>query len=126
MSDILVDVWLYGELALYGKKNNSGSYANLKVRLHENSTIKDLLDYLLICTNERGATFINGQLSAMPNIHLDINHLLHDGDRVDFFHLQSIWSVKYHPGEPMAEEMSVALQVSRDLGSHYTHQQEQS
>lgn len=124
MSDILVDVWLYGELALYGKKNNPGSYANLKVRLHENGTIKDLLEYLLICTNERGITFINGQLSAMPNIYLDINHPLQDGDRVDFFHLESKWLVKYNPDEPMAEEMSVALQVSRDPGSHNTHQQE--
>jgi len=123
MSEILVDVWLYGELALYGKKNNSGGYTNLKVRLQENSSIKDLLDYLLICTNECGITFINGQLSAMPNIHLDLNYFLQDGDRVDFFHLQSKWSVKYNPGEPMAEEMSFALQASRDPGSHYTYKQ---
>ena len=58
MSDILIDVWLYGDLALYGGQANQGSYANLKVKLPENITIRDILAQLKIRTEERGITFI--------------------------------------------------------------------
>ena len=91
MSDITVDTWLYGELARYGGHADKGSYANLQARLQAGCTVNDLLSYLNMPTGARGITFINGQLSAMPGLQPDLGHVLCDGDRVAFFHLQAMW-----------------------------------
>lgn len=92
MSDILIDVWLYGDLALYGGQANQGSYANLKVKLPENSTIRDILAQLKIRTEERGITFINGNMTAKPNVQPDLNYHLKNNDRVAFFDLHGRWT----------------------------------
>ena len=68
MTDILIDVWLYGDLARYGGRADHGSFANPKVRLPDGSTLRDLLKHLRMPTEERGITFINGELSAMPDM----------------------------------------------------------
>jgi hypothetical protein len=124
MVDILVDVWLYGELARYGGQAHRGSYANPKVRLTEGSVIRDLLEYLHMPTTERGITFINGELSAMPNMQPDLEHPLKDNDRVAFFHLRSMWPFQYRHGIPMAGEMSEAMQSSKDQGLHHAYKKE--
>ncbi len=121
MTEILVDVWLYGDLAKYGGQANKGSFANPKVKLPEGSTMRDLLGYLQMPTEERGITFINGDLSAMPNMQPDLDHPLHDNDRVAFFHLQSMWPFQYRHGIAMAKEMSEAMQSSDDEGLHHTY-----
>lgn len=123
MADILVDVWLYGELARYGGLADQGSYANLKVKLTENSTIRELLAHLHMPTEERGITFINGELSAMPNLQPDLDHLLKNNDRVAFFHLRSMWPFQYRHGIQMAGEMSEAMQSSKDHGLHHAYKQ---
>lgn len=123
MAEILVDVWLYGNLARYGGQADKGSFANPKVKLPEGGTIRDLLEYLDMPTDERGITFINGKLSAMPNMQPDLDHLLRDGDRVAFFHLQSMWPFQYRHGIAMAGEMSEAMQSSKDQGVHHTYKQ---
>ena len=121
MADILVDVWLYGGLARYGGEANKGSFANPKVTLAEGSTMRDLLDFLCMPTEERGITFINGDLSAMPGMQPDLDHPLKDNDRVAFFHLQSMWPFQYRHGIAMANEMSKAMQSSDDQGLHHTY-----
>lgn len=121
MSEVLVDVWLYGELARYGGRADQGSFANLKVKMLENSTIRDLLTYLHMPTEERGITFINGELSAMPNMQPDLDHLLKDNDRVAFFHLRSMWPFQYRFGIKMAGEMSETLHSSKDQGLHHAY-----
>ena len=123
MAVILVDVWLYGNLARYGGQADKGSFANPRVKLPEGGTIRDLLEYLDMPTEERGITFINGELSAMPNMQPDLDHLLRDGDRVAFFHLQSMWPFQYRHGIAMAGEMSEAMQSSNDRGVHHTYKQ---
>ena len=123
MTDILVDVWLYGNLARYGGKANHGSYANPKVKLAEGSTVRDLLENLQLPTEERGITFINGELSAMPNMQLDLDHPLQDKDRVAFFHLRSMWPFQYRFGVPMASEMSQAMQSSKDHGLRHSYKE---
>src|SRR5574341_1049860 len=125
MAAILIDVWLYGELARYGGQADQGSFANPKVKLPENSTIRDLLSYLHMPTEERGITFINGELSAMPNMQPDLSHPLKANDRVAFFHLRSMWPFQYRHGIPMAGEMSEAMQSSRDQGLHHAYKQNQ-
>ena len=124
MLDILVDVWLYGELARYGGPADRGSYANPNVRLPDGSAIRDLLEYLQMPTEERGITFINGELSAMPNMQPDLDHPLKDNDRVAFFDLHSMWPFQYRFGIKMAGEMSEAMQASKDHGLHHAYKQE--
>jgi len=121
VSDITVDTWLYGELARYGGQADKGSHANLQVRLPEGSAVKDLLSRLNMPTEARGVTFINGDLSAMPGLQPDLGHVLCDGDRVAFFHLQSMWPFQYRHGVAMIGEMADALQTSKDQGLHHTY-----
>ena len=85
MADIILDVWLYGALACYGGRAENGSFANLHAHLPEGSTMADLLAYLKMPAEERGITFINGRLSAMPGLKPDLGHILKNGDRVGFF-----------------------------------------
>jgi hypothetical protein len=121
MADILIDVWLYGELARYGGQDNKGSYANPKVKLSEGSTIRGLLAFLQMPTEERGISFINGELSAMPNMQPDLEHTLKDNDRVAFFDLHSMWPFQYRFGVKMADEMSEAVKSSKDHGLHHAY-----
>jgi hypothetical protein len=121
MTDILVDVWLYGELARYGGRDDKGSYANPKVKLSEGSTIRDLLAFLQMPTEERGISFINGELSAMPNMQPDLDHPLKHNDRIAFFDLHSMWPFQYRFGIKMADEMSEAVKSSEDHGLHHAY-----
>ncbi len=125
MTDILIDVWLYGDLARYGGQADQGSFANPKVRLPDGSTLRDLLKHLRMPTKERGITFINGELSAMPNMQPDLDHILKDNDRVAFFHLRSMWPFQYRHGIQIADEMSKAMQSSKDQGLHHAYKKEQ-
>ena len=124
MAEILIDVWLYGELARYGGSADRGSHANLKVRLPEGGTIRNVLAFLQMPSEARGVSFINGELSAMPNLQPDLDHALKDHDRVAFFDLHSMWPFQYRFGVKMAGEMSEAMQSSQDHGLHHTYKQD--
>ena len=110
-----LDVWLYGALARYGADADQGSYANLAPSLPEGSTVADLLASLRLPTEERGITFINGNLSAMSGVQPDLGHVLADGDRVALFDLKSMWPFQYRHGAAMIDEMKDALD---DWGMH--------
>lgn len=117
--NIMINTWLYGELARYGGKQDS--YANVRIRLPAGSTLRDLLARLKMPTEQRGVTFINGNLSAMPGLQPDLDHPLHDGDRVAFFHLKAMWPFQYRHGVAMIDEMREALQASKDAGVHHKY-----
>ena len=121
---ITVDVWLYGGLARYGGKGKPGSFANLQMRLAEGSTLADLLTTLKMRTEERGITFMNGQLSAMPGLQPDLGHILCDGDRVALFDLKSMWPFQYRHGAALTEEMKQAMNKEQDHGLHHTYSKE--
>jgi hypothetical protein len=121
MTEMIVDVWLYGNLAAYGGDYNQGSFANLQVSLQQASTIADLLAFLKMPTEERGITFINGELSAMVGLQPDMPHVLHDGDRVAFFHLQSMWPFQYRHGVQMISEMAGAMKSSPDQAVRHSY-----
>jgi sulfur carrier protein ThiS len=123
---MVLDVWLYGELARYGGTAAKAGFANPKVMLEEGSTMRDLLAQLGLPTEERGITFINGELSAMPNMQPDLEHELHDGDRVAFFHLRSMWPFQYRFGIKMADEMSQEMHSSKDQGLHHSYKESKS
>jgi hypothetical protein len=124
MSKIAVDIWLYGNLACHGNKAKQGSFANLQIRLAEGSTMVDLLVRLGMHPEERGITFINGQLSAMPGLQPDLGHILHDGDRVAFFDLKSMWPFQYRHGAMLTDEMKLAMDAEKDHGLHHTYKKE--
>jgi len=118
--EIVIDTWLYGELARYGGQADQGSFANLQVTISEGSSIRDLLAKLNMPTEERGITFINGDLSAMPDVQPDLDHILMNGDRVAFFHLRSMWPSQYRLGAAMTNELSTTLNVRTDQGLRHS------
>jgi sulfur carrier protein ThiS len=120
LMDITIDTWLYGNLSRYAGPTDQGSYANIQVVLPEGSTVKDLLVELEMPTEERGITFINGNLSALPDVQPDLDHSLMNGDRVAFFHLRSMWPYQYRQGAAMISELSATLDARTVLGSHHT------
>lgn len=121
MNEMTIDTWLYGPLARFGGDPDQASFANPQVILPIGSTVSNLLAALKMPTEERGITFINGDLSAMPGLQPDLDHELHDRDRVAFFHLRSMWPFQYRHGVAMTDEMSGAMQESKDAGLHHTY-----
>jgi hypothetical protein len=91
MSSMHICVRLYGELSHYGNvPHDAGKYSTTNLQLPVGSTLKDLLDFLLMCTNERGYTFINEKLSAGPNHQPDLDLSLRDGDQIIFYPLKML------------------------------------
>jgi len=125
LKTITVDTWLYGELARFGGNVQERIFANRKVILPEGARLQDLLKELGMDTRERGITFINGQLSAMPGIQPDLDHPLQDGDRVAFFHLRSMWPFQYRHGVSMIQEMQKAIIETDQMGLHHAYHKEQ-
>lgn len=123
MTEIHIDTWLYGILATHAGDPKNKTFANVQVPLPEGSMIRDLLAFLNMDTTERGITFINGDLSAMPGMQPDLEHLLKDGDRVALFHLQSMWPFQYRHGIGMINEMQTAINESEDMGMHHAYQE---
>lgn len=121
MREIAVDVWLYGALASYGGKTEHGSFANVKMCLPDGSTMADLLARLRMASEERGITFINGRLSAMPGLQPDLDHTLHEGDRVGIFGPKSMWPFQYRHGGAMTEEFARAMHGEKGRGLHHTY-----
>ncbi|MEA3309839.1 MAG: MoaD/ThiS family protein [Chloroflexota bacterium] len=112
-----IEIWLYGPLARYG--GSEGNIAALvPAELPAQSTVADLLASLELPTEERGITFINGDLSAMPGLQPDLERPLVDGDRIAFFHLKSMWPFQYRHDAALTVEMRGAMQVRADGGMH--------
>jgi hypothetical protein len=120
LKDIIVELHLYGALARYTESDIPGC-ANLEISLPENSTLGELLSSLKIPTRERGITFINGNLSALPGLQPDLDHVLHNKDRVAFFDLKSMWPFQYRHGANMIEELTQELQEDEGKGLHHTY-----
>ncbi len=116
-----IDLHLYGSLARYADNPGYG-YANKKITLEEQGTIKDLLAELKLPTEQRGITFINGNLSAMPGLQPDMDTRLSDGDRVAFFDLRSMWPFQYRNGAAMTAAMRQAMEQDQDRGLHHSYE----
>ncbi len=109
---ITLEVWLYGPLARYGGAADRGSFALLEPRLPDGSRMRDLLGFLSLPSEERGITFVNGALTAMPGVQPDLDQTLKDGDRLGIFHLKSMWPFQYRDGVALGP--CLAQQVARD------------
>ena len=123
MVQITLDVHLFGALARRVDSDIPGC-ANLSMQMEEQSTLRDLLDKLKLPTAERGITFINGNLSALPGLQPDLGHVLKNGDRVAFFDLKSMWPFQYRHGAQMIEELNRELMADEGKGLHHHYSKE--
>lgn len=125
MSEITVELHLYGALARYGNVDTPGCSSST-IRLPEKSTIGTLLYTIKIPTEERGITFVNGNLSALPGLQPDLDHELHDKDRIAFFDLKSMWPFQYRHGAQMVKELSQELGEDEGKGLRHDYSKRHS
>lgn len=121
MEKIRLEVWLYGPLARFGGDANQGSYARLLLELPKGSTMGDLLRHLNIPLEERGITFVNGRLAALPGVEADLSMPLGEGDRVGISHSKSMWPFQYRFGVQMTPHLESALRQRSDGNIHHSY-----
>lgn len=119
MDNIKLDLHLYGKLAGYANSETPG-YAHLNIALPGNSRMRDLLNYLKIPSEERGITFINGNLSALPGLQPDLDHIINNNDRIALFDLKSMWPFQYRHGVVMIDELSKKLKTQDGKRLHHS------
>ncbi len=115
---VSIDVWLYGPLARYVDRESKSSFANRTVQLAEGSRLRDLLAQISVPTAERGITFINGKLTAMPGKQPDLDQVLFNGDRVALFHLNSMWPFQYRHGVAMGDDLNGSAKEKTGIFHH--------
>ncbi len=127
---IRLEVWLYGPISRYGnevgadmvrERSVQGSHAELHLELPEGSRMQDLLDYLKLPPEDKGITFINGKLAAMPGVGADRETELQDGDRVGISHRRSMWPFQYRFGASMGEKLQETFRQREDRGIHHAY-----
>jgi molybdopterin converting factor small subunit len=119
---ITVHVRLYGELSCYGATvHQTGKDSRISIELSTGSRLADLLEYLLMCTSERGFTFINQKVSAMPNVQQDLAYKLQDGDQIIFFPA-SMFPTHLHFDEKMTDKMTRTVRADDDLNLYYVYE----
>ncbi len=116
-----IEVWLYGELSQFAEGKAKKGFASLSLEVREGTTIESLLQTLEMPTEKRGITFVNGNLSALPDLQPDLDQVLLDGDRISFFDLRSMWPFQYRHGAAMSEGLKGILETDPELIMH--HQQ---
>jgi len=118
---IQLEIWLYGPVAQYAGEASQGSYAHLDVEMPEGCTLGDLVDRLEIPAEERGITFVNGSLAALPGLDVDLSTVLHDGDRVGISHNKSMWPFQYRFGAQLTPELKESFRQREDRGVHHAY-----
>jgi len=121
MSTIELEVWLYGSLSQYGGEASQGSYAQLDMRMPQGATMEDLVCRLEIPFEERGITFVNGNLAALPGVEVDLDLVLQDGDRVGISHRKSMWPFQYRFGASLTPQLEKTFRQHRDSGVHHAY-----
>jgi len=127
---IAIEVWLYGPISRYGnqvdealveERRVESSYAILHLKLPGGSRLKHLLDYLELPSEEKGITFVNGNLAAMPGVDTEHEVELHDGDRVGISHRRSMWPFQYRFGASLDETLRDSFRERKDRGIHHAY-----
>jgi hypothetical protein len=116
-----IEVWLYGPLARYAGEASQGSHAHLNVEMPAGSTVGDLVRRLGIPAEERGITFVNGNLAALPGMEVDLELVLGDGDRVGISHRKSMWPMQYRFGAQLTPQLEEAFRERKDRGIHHAY-----
>lgn len=130
---IEVEVWLYGPIRRYANEVSAEvlrdrtvgtAHAELHLELPRGSTVETLLDHLTLPGEEKGITFINGKLAAMPGVEADREVELRDGDRVGISHRRSMWPFQYRFGAAMTPELEEAMNQQKEGFLHHTYTSE--
>jgi hypothetical protein len=116
-----IEVWLYGPLSQYAGKQDEGSHAHLDLEMPTDSTVGVLVKRLGIPSEERGITFINGNLAALPGLEADLSVVLNAGDRVGIFHSRSMWPFQYRFGAHTTAELQAAFREREDRGVRHAY-----
>ena len=116
-----IEVWLYGPVAQYAGEASQGSHAHLDLEMPEGSTVGDLIRRLGIPAEERGITFVNGNLAALPGLEADLDLVLHDGDRVGISHRKSMWPMQYRFGAQITPQLEETFRRRGDRGVHHAY-----
>ncbi|MBW6472228.1 MAG: MoaD/ThiS family protein [Anaerolineaceae bacterium] len=114
-----IEVWLYGVLSLYASEKAEKGFASVQLELSEGTKVGELLKILNMPTEERGITFINGNLSALPGLQPDLDQELMDGDRISFFDHRSMWPFQYRHGAAMASGLNQILNTDPEAIMHH-------
>jgi putative ubiquitin-RnfH superfamily antitoxin RatB of RatAB toxin-antitoxin module len=123
MDTIQIELWLYGPLARYAGEQSQGSYAQLNFHLTAGTTMRDLLERLGLPPEERGITFVNGKLAALPGLNADLDIVLQDGDRIGISHNKSMWPFQYRFGASQTQEVQDTFRERPDRGIHHAYTQ---
>ena len=127
---VTIEVWLYGPIRRYADEVNEDvildrtmgrAHAELHVELPEGSTMQNLLDHLSLPSEEKGITFINGRLAAMPGVDADRSVELRDGDRVGISHRRSMWPFQYRFGASLEDGLQETFRRRKDRGIHHAY-----
>ena len=118
---IKLEVWRYGPLAQYAGDQSQGSYAQLHLEVPEETTVGELLARLALPAEERGITFVNGNLAALPGLDADLDLTLYDGDRVGISHRRSMWPFQYRFGVHMTSRLQETFRQRQDRGVHHAY-----
>jgi putative ubiquitin-RnfH superfamily antitoxin RatB of RatAB toxin-antitoxin module len=121
MDTIQIEVWLYGPIARYAGEQSQGSYARLDLTFPAGSTLRDLVESLGLPQEEKGITFVNGSLAALPGLDADREVVLHDGDRVGISHRKSMWPFQYRFGASQTSELHDTFRQRKDRGIHHAY-----
>lgn len=121
MDRIAVEVWLYGPVAKYAGEKSSGSYARLDLSLSSGATVEDLVTQLAIPAEEKGITFVNGSLAALPGLDSDKGTVLKDGDRVGISHRKAMWPFQYRFGASQTEDLAGTFRERGDRGIQHAY-----
>lgn len=124
-TDMKIDVWLYGVLSQYASEKAEKGFASVHVDLPQGATIAVLLESLKMPTEERGITFLNGNLSALPGLQPDLDQVLEDGDRISFFDHRSMWPFQYRHGAAMASGLNQILNTDPETIMHHKQNETQ-
>ncbi len=117
---MLIDLWLYGPLAAYASEGKQRGHANLRLELPDDARMAEVFSLLGIPREEKGITFVNGQLTGLAGLSVDLDHPLRDGDRVAIFHKQSMWPFQYRFGASTSPELERALNEIDGGALHHT------
>jgi hypothetical protein len=116
-----LEVWLYGPLARYAGDANQGSHARLDLTMPADTTLRQLIVHLNIPADERGITFVNGNLAALPGLDESLDIALHDRDRIGISHRMSMWPFQYRLGAQLTPELQETFRQRDDRGIHHAY-----
>jgi hypothetical protein len=123
--DMKIEVWLYGVLSQYASEKAEKGFASVQLEFTQESTVSDVLQSLKMPSEERGITFINGNLSALPGLQPDLNQQLNDGDRISFFDHRSMWPFQYRHGAAMSSGLNQILTTDPEVIMHHKQSDDQ-